>query len=63
MAKAQSGEVQYGPPSPGKGAASRARIGRHCTASGCTTVLSTYNASTTCWVHSPPAYRHALAPR
>jgi hypothetical protein len=60
MAKANDGKVQFGPPGRGKDAASRAITGRHCDYPGCATVLSTYNASSTCWLHTGPATRHAL---
>lgn len=32
-----------------------------CVHIGCETVLSTYNPSDVCWLHAPPAYRHALS--
>jgi hypothetical protein len=32
-----------------------------CEHQGCETLLSTYNASEVCWLHAPPAYRHALS--
>ena len=35
--------------------------GRMCEQIGCETILSTYNASPVCWLHAPPAYRHALS--
>ena len=43
-----------------KGAASRASVGRMCDHAGCNTLLSTYNASTTCWLHTGPSTRHPL---
>jgi arginine repressor len=49
----------YGAPTNTK--SKRSAKGRTCDHAGCTTVLSTYNASTTCWLHTPPGYRHALA--
>ena len=52
--------VQFGPPVRGKQASTRAESGRMCDAPGCTAVLSTYNASTTCWPHTTPAYRPPL---
>jgi hypothetical protein len=52
--------VQLGTPERGKGAKSRAAFGRHCDFPGCQTVLSTYNASTSCWLHTPPSHRPAL---
>ena len=63
MNRANSATVQYGTPGSGKDAASRPQAGRRCEATGCTTVLSTYNAATTCWLHSAPNPRHALAAR
>jgi hypothetical protein len=63
MNRTNSAEVRYGPPAKGKEAASRARTGRQCEVAGCGTVLSTYNSATTCWLHSSPTHRHALAPR
>ena len=54
-----SGGVEYGAPLSGKAHAQGAR-GRMCEAPGCTTVLSTYNAATTCWLHSQPARRRPL---
>jgi hypothetical protein len=35
--------------------------GRTCERAGCDTVLSTYNSSPTCWLHSSPEFRHALS--
>jgi hypothetical protein len=60
MAKATDGKVQFGPPAKGKTAASRAPRHRTCDHAGCPTVLSTYNASTTCWLHTGPTTRHPL---
>jgi hypothetical protein len=53
--------VQFGSPERGKDASSRASRGRMCLEAGCTTILSTYNASETCWLHTGPAYRHPLS--
>ena len=44
---------------PGKGAPKRAERGRRCDFVGCTTVLSTYNSSGTCWLHGGSDRRHA----
>jgi hypothetical protein len=63
MNRTNSADVRYGTPNTGKSAASRAEAGRRCEMLGCETVLSTYNSATTCWLHSAPAPRHALAPR
>ena len=52
--------VKLGVPDKGKGANSRAARGRACADPGCSTVLSTYNTFTTCWLHSRPTPRHAL---
>ena len=54
------GGAQVGPPERGKGAASRPARGRECDRAGCSTILSTYNTSSTCWLHTEPAYRHPL---
>jgi len=51
----------FGPPGRGKKAADRPPRGRMCVHIGCETVLSTYNPSDVCWLHAPPAYRHALS--
>jgi hypothetical protein len=32
-----------------------------CAEPACPTVLSTYNPSETCWLHTNPTYRHPLA--
>lgn len=52
--------VQFGPPQRGKETGSRPSHDRRCTEDGCTTLLSTYNSSTTCWLHTGPSPRHAL---
>jgi hypothetical protein len=52
--------VQLGTPDRGKGVKSRGAQGRLCDFPGCTTVLSTYNASSSCWLHTAPSHRHAL---
>jgi hypothetical protein len=52
--------MSLGPPGTGavkaKGAA-----GRTCDHPGCTTVLSTYNASFTCWLHTSAITRPPLS--
>jgi hypothetical protein len=58
MAKTSRG-VEYGAPLAGKSTARGAR-GRPCEHPGCTTVLSTYNAATTCWLHSQPVRSRPL---
>ncbi len=59
MSRATSG-VEFGPPGRGKAASDREARGRRCEAAGCQTVLSTYNRSTTCFLHSAPEMRHAI---
>ena len=63
MAKTSTGrnQVQFGLPDRAKRASSRAARGRHCDYEGCETVLTTYNASSTCWLHTNASYRHPLA--
>jgi hypothetical protein len=51
--------TSYG--APGKGAHPRAAEQRRCDAPGCTTILSAYNASTRCYLHTEPTTRHPLA--
>ena len=60
MARASGSDVMFGTPERGKDLASRAPQGRPCAEPGCTTVLSTYNESPTCFLHTKPAYRHPL---
>ena len=54
--------VQFGTPARGKEASSRSAQGRPCEEPGCTTILSTYNASKTCWLHTAPVHRRAVPP-
>ena len=54
MAKASQG-IEYGTPT-AKGRAQRAATGRLCAQAGCSTVLSTYNQATACWLHTMPSY-------
>ena len=63
MNRTNSAEVRFGTPATGKRATARSAAGRLCEVAGCGTVLSTYNAATTCWLHWTPTYRHALAPQ
>jgi hypothetical protein len=49
-----------GLPEKGRGTESRHAAGRTCSREGCSTILSTYNRSTTCWLHTAPAFRHPL---
>ncbi len=49
-----------GLPEKGRGTESRHAAGRTCSREGCSTILSTYNRSTTCWLHTQPAFLHPL---
>lgn len=53
--------VVYGSPTTGRRAVTRSQGGRLCEEPGCTTILSTYNSSLTCWLHTGAATRHPLA--
>jgi hypothetical protein len=57
---AKLSEMRSGVPTHGKRTAVRADKGRLCDAPACSTVLSTYNAGTSCWLHARPEYRHPL---
>ena len=59
MARAEAG-TRFGAPERGRDASSRSPRGRRCAEAGCATILSTYNRSTTCYLHTAPEYRHAL---
>jgi hypothetical protein len=48
-------------PERGKRAGTRASAGRECYHEGCSTVLTTYNSGTTCWLHTDSKYKHPLA--
>lgn len=52
---ARRSDVRYGAPER-KGVAVRSTYGRVCDRSGCSTVLSTYNASSSCWMHRVPVF-------
>jgi hypothetical protein len=49
-----SAGVEFGPPQRGRDATSREARGRQCDSPGCSTVLSTYNRSRTCYLHTMP---------
>lgn len=49
-----------GTPEHGHEAESRPSRGRTCNHQDCSTILSTYNSATECWLHAEPAYRHPL---
>jgi hypothetical protein len=49
--------ILLGVPDRGKGASSRPGAGRICDFPGCATVLTTFNASSTCWLHSDPSFK------
>lgn len=55
------GNVQFGTPDRGKGVAMRAEQGRICDHDGCSTILSTYNTTGTCWTHTGATFRPRLA--
>ena len=52
--------VEFGPPQRGRDATSREARGRRCEAPDCSTILSTYNRSRTCYLHTMPEHKHAL---
>lgn len=54
-----SSTTLLGTPERGK-SVERAEKGRRCAAPECQTVLSTYNRSTTCYLHTSPTRRHPL---
>ena len=54
-----SEDAAYGTPMRGKDASSRPPSGRVCEADGCDTVLSTYNVSRVCWLHTPVVLKQA----
>jgi hypothetical protein len=62
MKRSNSPAVEYGVPVASKQASRRAEAGRRCAVASCTTLLSTYNASTTCWLHTTATPKHPLAP-
>jgi hypothetical protein len=61
MNGSNNGTVQYGVPVAAKQADKRPRAGRRCAFGGCVTLLSTYNSSPTCWLHTTAVPRHPLA--
>ncbi|HJX08609.1 MAG TPA: hypothetical protein VJ736_11120 [Actinomycetota bacterium] len=62
MKRSNSSTVQYGVPAAAKQAEKRAQAGRRCEVLTCETVLSTYNSSPTCWLHTTATRKHPLAP-
>jgi hypothetical protein len=44
----------FGTPERGKGSPMKAQSGRQCVEPGCGTVLSTYNRSLKCYLHTMP---------
>ena len=60
MINSVSSQTRFGTPDTGKAAKSRPPKGRLCQETGCTTVLSTYNASDHCFLHAAPSFRHPL---
>ena len=61
MARPRDG-AELGVPMRGKEASARPARGRVCAAPGCDTVLSTYNATSLCWLHAPIAYKPVRRP-
>jgi hypothetical protein len=61
MAARLGNGVQLGSPARGKEASARPVRGRVCDEPGCQTVLSTYNASSCCWMHTQPSKVHPLS--
>lgn len=59
MARATGGTV-FGTPDRGKDSPTRTQAGRRCAEPGCPTVLSTYNQSRTCYLHTAPSLRTPL---
>jgi hypothetical protein len=62
MRQGSKNGVAFGVPDRGKGVAVRSEHGRPCRHEGCGTILSTYNSSTTCWLHTDPTPRHPRFP-
>jgi hypothetical protein len=58
VARSNDPSVLFGAPKRGKEGSARPPRGRTCDEPGCATVLSTYNASDVCWLHTPPAFRN-----
>lgn len=52
--------TRFGTPGSDKHGPARSKAGRACEEPGCSTVLSTYNASQRCYLHTAPSYRHPL---
>ena len=52
---------EFGTPSPRHKASTRPMPGRVCTKLGCTTILSTYNPTSVCWLHTDPSRRPPLS--
>jgi hypothetical protein len=49
---ARASGTQFGTPDKGKGPKAMSVSGRLCDHPGCSTVLSAYNVSSTCWTHT-----------
>ncbi|HEX9299004.1 MAG TPA: hypothetical protein VF968_02620 [Actinomycetota bacterium] len=54
-------QALFGTPTRLRDVAPQAKKGRPCSELGCSTLLSTYNTSDTCWLHTTPSTRHPLA--
>lgn len=59
MALATRDDLLYGPMPGSVTTSHRSPPGRVCDVEGCETILSTYNGSPSCWVHTLPEYPHA----
>lgn len=57
MSSSRGKGILLGVPDRGKGASSRPVSGRVCERAGCSTVLSTFNPSSTCWLHTDPSFK------
>ncbi len=62
MAGSKRGGVKVGSPERGREASTRPSRGRVCEEASCQTILSTYNPSVTCAVHTEPTFRPRPAP-
>jgi hypothetical protein len=59
MVSSVARDVKFGTPS-SRSEKGRRAPGRTCDQATCTTVLSTYNPSPTCWLHTAPSVQHPL---
>jgi hypothetical protein len=59
--QAGTARANFGAPTRGKDSPTQAGSGRACSWMGCTTILSTYNTATSCWLHTQPSMRPPLS--